>query len=151
MTTFPHAINADNMGSLDFNLHSLMSKWIESERHSVLSEPLQLHGLYNPGTSPGQNTGVGSHSLLQGIFPTQGLNPGLPCCRHILTSWATREAQEYWSGQPFPSPGDLPDLGIEPGSPALQANSLPAELSGKLLVTHKCTYKLNWFSANFPR
>ena len=34
--------------------------------------------------SPGQNTGVGSLSLLQGIFPTQGLNPGLPHCRQIL-------------------------------------------------------------------
>ena len=37
---------------------------------------------------------------------------------------------EYWSGSPFPSPGDLPNLGIEQRSPALQANSLPAELSG---------------------
>ena len=35
--------------------------------------------------------------------------------------------QEYWSGLPFPSPGDLPDPGIEPGSPALQAVSLPSE------------------------
>ena len=35
---------------------------------------------------------------------------------------------EYWSGQPVPSPGDLPDPGIEPGSPALQADSLPTEL-----------------------
>ena len=35
--------------------------------------------------------------------------------------------QEYWSGLPFPSPGDLPDPGIKPGSPALQANSLPSE------------------------
>ena len=35
--------------------------------------------------------------------------------------------QEYWSGLPFSSPGDLPDLGIEPGSPALQADSLPSE------------------------
>ena len=39
--------------------------------------------------------------------------------------------QEYWSGLPFPSPGDLPDLGIEPGSPALQEDSLPSEPSGK--------------------
>ena len=39
--------------------------------------------------------------------------------------------QGYWSGLPFPSPGDLPDLGIEPGSPALQADSLPTELQGK--------------------
>ena len=38
---------------------------------------LQPHGLYSPWNSPGQNTGVGSLSLLQGIFPTQGLNPGL--------------------------------------------------------------------------
>ena len=36
--------------------------------------------------------------------------------------------QEYWSGLPFPSPGDLPDPGIQPGSPALQADSLPIEL-----------------------
>ena len=39
--------------------------------------------------------------------------------------------QEYWSGLPFPSPGDLPDTGIEPGSPALQADSLSTELRGK--------------------
>ena len=39
--------------------------------------------------------------------------------------------QEYWSGFPFPSPGDLPDPGIELGSPALQVDSLPTELSGK--------------------
>ena len=38
---------------------------------------------------------------------------------------------EYWSGELFPSPADLPDLGIEPESPALQADSLPAELPGK--------------------
>ena len=36
--------------------------------------------------------------------------------------------QEYWRGMPFPSPGDLPDLGIEPRSPALQADSLPLYL-----------------------
>ena len=40
--------------------------------------------------------------------------------------------QDYWSGLPFPSPGDLPDLGIKPRSPALQADSLPTELQGKL-------------------
>ena len=42
--------------------------------------------------------------------------------------------QEYWSGLPFPSSGDLPDPGIESGSPALQADSLPTELQGKPLV-----------------
>ena len=39
--------------------------------------------------------------------------------------------QEYWSGLPFPSPGDLPDPGIEPGSPSLQADALPSEPPGK--------------------
>ena len=39
--------------------------------------------------------------------------------------------EAYWSGLPFPSPGDLPDTGIEPGSPALQADSLPSESPGK--------------------
>ena len=50
---------------------------------SVLYDSLPPHRLYR-GTSPGQNTGVGSHSLLQGIFLTQGSNPGLPHCRQIL-------------------------------------------------------------------
>ena len=49
-----------------------------------MSNSLWPHGLYSPWNSPGQSTGVGSLSLLQGIFPTQGLNPGLPCCRRIL-------------------------------------------------------------------
>ena len=40
----------------------------------------------------------------------------------------------YWSGLPFPPPGDLPDPGIEPGSLALPADSLPPELPGKLLT-----------------
>ena len=50
------------------------------------------------GCSPGKNTGVGCHALLQGIFPIQGLNSGLPHCRQILYQLYTREAQEYWRG-----------------------------------------------------
>ena len=100
----------------------------ESESPSVLSDSLRPHGLYSPRNAPGQNTGVGSLSLLQGIFSTQGLNPGLPHYKQILYQLSHREAQEYWSGQPIPSPGDLPHPGIEPGSPALQADSLPTEL-----------------------
>ena len=56
----------------------------ESESCSILSNSLQPQGLHSPWNSPGQNTGVGSPSFLQGIFPTQGSNPGLPCCRRIL-------------------------------------------------------------------
>ena len=57
---------------------------LERRSHSVMSDSLRPHGLYSPWNSPGQNTGVGSLSLLQGIFPTQGLNAGLLHCRQIL-------------------------------------------------------------------
>ena len=53
--------------------------------HSVASDSLQPLGLYSPWNSPGQNTGVGSLFLLQGIFPTQGSNPGLPHWRQADT------------------------------------------------------------------
>ena len=49
-----------------------------------MSDSFRHHGLCSPWNSPGQNTGVGSLSLLQGIFPSQGSNPGLPHCRRIL-------------------------------------------------------------------
>ena len=58
----------------------IWAKWSESESHSVMSDSLRPHGL----NSPGQNTGVGSLFLLQGIFPTQGSNPGLRHYRQIL-------------------------------------------------------------------
>ena len=72
----------------------------------------------------------------------------LSCVRLFVNPWTVAHQaplsmgfcrQEYWSGLPCPSPGDLPDPGIEPRSPALQANSLPFELPGKpplLWVTH---------------
>ena len=90
-----HAANA-GVWSLVRELGSCMKS--ESESHSVMSNSLRPHGLYSQWNSPGQNTGVGSLSLLQGIFQTQGSNPGLPHCRRVFISWATREAQEYWRG-----------------------------------------------------
>ena len=57
-------------------------KW--SESHSTVSDSSRPHGLYSSWNSPGQNTGVGSLSLLQGVFPTQGSNLRLPHCRWIL-------------------------------------------------------------------
>ena len=166
-----------------------------------MSDCLWHHGPYSPWNSPGQNTGVSSLSLLQGIFPTQGSNPGLLHCRRILyqlshkgsprilewvpypfsrgsscprnhwgllncmqilyqlsyqgvsewvkslsrvqlfaTPWSVAHQappsmgfsrQEYWSGLPFPSPGDLPNPGIEPRSPILQADALTSEPPGK--------------------
>ena len=56
----------------------------ESECCSVMSDSWRPHRLRSPWNSPGQNTEVGSLSLLQGIFPTQGSNPDLPHCRRIL-------------------------------------------------------------------
>ena len=80
------------------NIHAI-ARSSQSESCSVMSDSLQLHGLYSPWNSPGQNTGVGTQSLLQGIFPTQGSNPGLPHCR-FFTSWATREAHlSFYSSQ----------------------------------------------------
>ena len=57
---------------------------VVSESRSVVSGSLQPHGLYSPLNPPGQNTEVGSLSLLQGIFTTQGWSPGLLYCRQIL-------------------------------------------------------------------
>ena len=109
--------------------HIYIKKW--SESCSVVSNSLWPHGLYSPWNSPGQNTGVGSFSLLQGIFPPRDQTQVSCIVGRFFTSWATRGAQEYWSGKPTPSPADLSDPGTEPGSPASQVDSLPTELSGK--------------------
>ena len=58
--------------------------YTESESCSVMSDSLRPHRRYSPWNSLGQNTGVGSRSLLQGILPTQESNPGLLHCRQIL-------------------------------------------------------------------
>ena len=69
----------------------------ESESHLVVSSSLRPHGLYNQWNPPGQNTGLGSHSLLQGIFPTQGLNPGLLHCRQILYQLSHQQFATNWN------------------------------------------------------
>ena len=92
----------------------------ENESRSVMSDSLWPQGLYSPWNSPGQNTGMGSLSLLQGIFPTQVSNPSLPYCRRILYqlshNWSPRilewvaflfssgssqqnEKETYWMGK----------------------------------------------------
>ena len=138
---------------------------------------------------------MGSHSLLQGIFLTQGSNPslqhsswilyslshqrspslfpticlfehfsilwlkfwtvsfggdlGAKSCPILVTPWSVARytslplglsRQGYWSGLPFPSPGDLPDPRIKPGSPALQADSLPTELWAKPSVSFSMSF-----------
>ena len=147
------------------------------------SHGLQPTRFLCPWNFPGKNTGVGHHFLLQGIFPTQGSNPGLLhwqvdslltklwgkpiamreklwgkpmihkgvqfssvqfSCSVVSDSFATSwtvalqtllsmrfPRQEYWSGSPFPSPGDLPDPEVAPVFLAWQADSLSAEPQGK--------------------
>ena len=70
-------------------------KW--SESCSVVFNSLWPHGLYSPWNSLGQNTGVGNCSLLQGIFPTEGLNSGLLNCRWILYQLSHQGSPRKWS------------------------------------------------------
>ena len=76
----------------------------ESVSCSVLSDCLRPHGpaiLFCPWNSPDKNTGVGSYSLLQGIFPTQGSNPGHLHCKqilyHLCAIWVSNSASVYLS------------------------------------------------------
>ena len=81
----------------------LFTKWSESESRSIVSNSLQPHGLNSPWNSPGQNTGVGSLSLLQEIFPIQGSNPGLLHCRWILYQLSHKGSPRIleWVAYPF--------------------------------------------------
>ena len=83
----------------------------ESESHPVMSNCLWPHGLYSPWNSPGQNTGVGRLSLLQGIFPTLGTsNPCLPHCRQILYQLSHTESKRTleWASYCFSSRSSCP-------------------------------------------
>ena len=79
-----------------------------TQLYPTLCDPMdygmEFHGLW-PWNSPGQNTGVGSHSLLQGIFLTQGSNPSLPHCRWIIYQLRHQESPRIldWVAYPFSS------------------------------------------------
>ena len=106
----------------------------ESESHSVGSDSLWPHELDSPWNASGQNTGVGSLSLLWGSSPTQGSNPGLPHCRLILYQLSQEGSPILeWVAYPFSSGSFNPE--IEPRSPALQADALPAGPQGSINVT----------------
>ena len=72
-------------GDLSQQWHQLLL-CLDTQSGLTLCNPVVCNppGTSVHGDSPGRNTGVGGHALLQGIFPTQGLNPGLPNCRRIL-------------------------------------------------------------------
>ena len=81
-----------NSYCMQWDAYVCCMRWSASKKgvsYSALSDSLWPHGLYPasllcPWNSPGKNTSVGSHSLLQGLFPTQGSNPGLLHCRKVL-------------------------------------------------------------------
>ena len=79
------SVNGDSINKQPLSLGA-------SESRSVVSDSLRPHGLYSPWNSPGQDTGVGSIFLLQGIFLTQGSNRGSPALQVNSFPAATREA-----------------------------------------------------------
>ena len=89
-----------------------------SESRSIVSNCLQPRGRYSPWKSPGQKTGVGCFPLLQGIFSTQGSNPGLPHCRWILYQLSHKGSLDLndtllwhlWSSAPLSGLVNLPNL-----------------------------------------
>ena len=84
---------------------------------------------------------VFSHSVVSDF-----VTPWTVACQAPLFMEFSR--QEYWSGQPFPSPGDRPDSGIKPGPPALQADSLPSEPPGKPLLFILFIQTIYWMASN---
>ena len=103
--------------------------------------------------SPGKNTGVGCHFLLQ-CMKVKSEREVAQSCPTLSDPWAAAHQaplsmrfsrQGYWSGLPFPSPGGLPNPGIEPGSPVLQADSLPTELQVSYYVITKYYFYLPQF------
>ena len=89
------------------------------------------------------NASLGGGGVVAELCLTLG-TPWTVACQAPLSMGFSR--QEYWSGLPFPSPGGLPNPGIEPWSPAFQADSFPTELQGKCfsnLVKFCMTQPLN--------
>ena len=87
-----------------------------------MSNSLRLHGLYSPWNSPDQNTEVGSLSLLQRIFPTQGLNPGLLHCTWILYQLSHQGSPRILEWVAYHFSRESSRLRNWTGSPALQAD-----------------------------
>ena len=100
-----------------------------------MSDSLRPHGLYSPWNSPGQNAGVGSLSLLQGIFPAPGkMEPRSPALQTDSLPAEPPGRPENTGVGSLSFLLDLPGPGIKPGSPALQEDSLPTKLSFVLII-----------------
>ena len=88
---------------VDLSLIYNVNLCCEIESCSVMSDSLSPHRLYSPWNSPGRNNGVGTLSLLQGVFLTQRLNPGLPHGRRILYQLCHKGSPRIleWVAYPF--------------------------------------------------
>ena len=91
---------------------------------------MRPHRLHSPWNPPGQNTGVGSLSLLQGIFPTQRLNPGLPHCRQILYQLSHKGSPRTLEWIAYSFSGGSSQPRNQTGSPALHQLSYPLRSKG---------------------
>ena len=128
---------ASDLGYKHFAEVTLFRQYIECVLVAQSWLTLQLHRLQSaralcPQSSPGQNTGMGCHFLLQihriSYFKVLVAQSCPTFCDSMDYSQTPPSMgffrQQYWSVQPFPFPGDLPDPRIEPGFPALQGDSL---------------------------
>ena len=133
-----------------------LSDWTELNwTDAVLSCSVMANSLRPPWTvacrllcpwdSPGKNTGVGCHALLQVIFPTQGWNPYLLHCRQILYHLRHEGSPRILEWVNYPFSRGLPSPGIKQGSPALKADSLPSELPGKPKLGHTTSFMVSYW------
>ena len=127
----PHAQASDHIapklwGHLKLAMFFWPNSLSEREKWKSLScvRLFAIPWQYSSWNYPGQNTGVGSISLLQGIFPTQGANPGLPHCRWILYQLSHKGSPIWTYGHTF-----LPTQGLAPWAPWLQQNHPPSQQS----------------------
>ena len=136
VTLDPQNLHFLQLKFVPFDLHHpvfpLSSPWVKwSDICSVMSNSLLPTDYTVHGILQARILQWVAFSFSRGSSPPRDQTQVSCIAGGFFTSWATREAQEYWGGEPIPSPGDLSNPRIKPGSPALQADSLPNELSGK--------------------
>ena len=117
-----------------------------------MSDSLWPHRLYSPWNTPGQNTGVGSLSLLQGIFPTQGLKPGLWHCRQILYQLSHKGSPRIleWVAYPFSSGSSWPrnQTGVSCIAGRFFANWVSCTVKTARMVTCVLPWWLWWWKSS---
>ena len=127
----PWKKHGDFRNRITVPLHCMHAKLLQL--CPTLCNPMDcsLPGSSVRGDSPGKNTGVRCHALLQGIFPTQGSNPGLLHCKWILYHLSHQGSPRIleWVAYPFSRESSQPKN--RTWSPALYMDSLPTELSKK--------------------